>query len=62
MQKKQYVVCRQPTPTQNFDREEIAPGQDNHMRGEKLLPGSDLTSFLSGRNAVPTQDVLHRLV
>src|SRR6266446_1628056 len=62
MEKEQYVISHQPSPTQHFNGEEITPGEHAHVSSEKVLSGCDLAPFGSRGDAVPTQYVFHRLI
>ena len=62
LEEEQHIIGHQPSPAEHLNREEIAPRQHVHMSGEKVLPGGDLASFGSRSNAMPTQNILHRLI
>jgi hypothetical protein len=61
MDKEQHIICHQTSPTEYFNRKEIATGQHIHVSREEILPGRNLTSFGSRSDAVPPEDVLHGL-
>src|SRR5258705_337728 len=60
--KEQNIVCHQPSPAQHFDCEEVASRQYILVRGEELLPRSDLAPLRRWCNPMSPEDVLHRLI
>ena len=59
---EQHIVGQQPFARQDFRREEVHPDQNVPVRADKVLPGDRLLALRSGRKAMATEDVAHRLI
>src|SRR5215467_13732257 len=62
MNEEQDVVCRQPTPGEHFDREEIDAGQHRHMRLNEFLPSRGLAPLRRRRYPVALQNIPYGLI
>ncbi len=62
MNEEQDVVGGEPTPSQNFDGEEVGSRKHSHVCGDEVFPGRGLAAFGRGWDAVALQHVSDSLV
>ena len=59
---EQHIIGQQPLQGQDFRREEVHSDQDVPVCADKVFPRNGLLALRSGRKAMATEDVAHRLI
>ncbi len=62
MDKEQHILSEQTAQCEHFHGEEVGPCENVHVGANKVFLRCPPFSLRSGRDAVATEDVSHRLI
>src|SRR6266851_5076143 len=62
VEEKQHVVCHEPAQCPDLGGEEVRGHEDIHVRPDELFPRGGGLTLWRWWNAMPLQDVAHRLI